>query len=181
MLTVECKVQIDWIEDGSVDEIIQEMIVEEAVSKVSKSIQGQVDKMAVEILDQRVNAMIDDIWANFIEKRVNLTDKYGDVVESHNSIKDMLKARLDGFINQQVDSSGNPVPVGKCGYNTKRRIDYMIDVVAKNHTDIFMKGVQQDFDMKLKAMLDAKMKSAVSSSLLKNIDVGKLLDGAIAG
>lgn len=177
-MIIECKIELDWIGDGSVDEKIQARIVKAAVDQVGASIAKRVDDLAVEILDTRVNAMIDDIWANFIDKRVNLTDKYGDTVESYDSVKDMLKARLDGFLNQQVDKDGKVIPVGKCGYNTTNRINWMMENIVNKHTESFMKQVQVDLYSKLKATLDKSLKETISASMLKTVDVSSLINAA---
>ena len=177
-MIIECKVELDWIEDESVDEMIQAKIVKEAVSQVGASITKKVDEMAIEILNTRVNAMIDDIWANFMEKRVNLTDKYGDTVESHDTIKDMLKSRLDDFINQQVDENGKPLVGGRCGYNTMRQIDWLIKKMIVDHTGKFMQTVQRDFDMQLKETLNKALKDTITSSMLKNVDISSLISAA---
>ena len=182
MMTVDCKINIDWIEDGSIDEVIQDKIVAEAVASIKTAIAAKVDGLAVDILNTRVNTMLDEIWANFMEKRVNITDKYGDPIESHESIKDMLKAKLDDFINQRVDAEGKVYPPSsKCPYNSKPRIEYMMDKLVASHTKTFIDGVQRDFDMRLKETLDKGLKSAISSSMLKQVDVGSLLKQATGG
>lgn len=175
MMTVKCEISLDWIEDGSIDEIIQDRIITETVAAVKISIQKQIDSMAVDILNTRVNAMLDQIWIDFIEKRVNLTDKYGDVVETHDSIKDMLKARLDNFINQRVDKDGKPFTGNSCGYNSKPKIEWLLEDISKKHTDNFIKQIQQDFELKLKQQFNAALKDKISESMLKTVNVAQLL------
>lgn len=175
MMIVDCKVELDWIEDGSIDDVVRQAIIDTAIEKIGASISEKVDSMAVEILNTRVNSMIDDIWENFMEKRVNITDKYGDPVESHESIKDMLKSRLDGFVNQRVDREGKPLPSGKCGYNDAPRLEWLMGEVLRKHTEPFMKSVQQDFELRMKAALNDGLKKSLSESMLKNVDVAAIM------
>lgn len=176
MMTVECKINIDWIEDGSIDEIIQERIVDEAVASIRTAIASKVDVLAVDILNTRVNTMLDEIWENFMEKRVNITDKYGDPIESHESIKDMLKAKLDDFINQKVDSNGQAYPPSKsCPHGAKPRLDHLMAVAINEHTKTFVNQVQRDFDIRLKETLNATLKESISSSMLKAVNIGEIL------
>ena len=176
-MQIECKINVDWIEEDDVDKVIQNKIIAATVETIKKEIAAKVDLLSVSILETRVNGMIDEVWENFMEKRVNITDKYGDTIESHESIKDMLKARLDDFINQRVDSEGKTYASNSknCPYNAKPRLDYLLEKALKLHTEPFIKQVQNDFDLKLKATLDAKLKSAISASMLQNINIDKML------
>lgn len=175
-MIIDIKVDIDWLrEDGSIDDTIREAVVSGVINTVKKDVAAQIETRAAEEINQRVDVLIDSLWTDFMEKRVTITDKYGDPVESHDTIKDMLKARLDRFLNERVDSSGKVVKTTPCPYNAKPKLDWLIDSRIEAYTKDFVQKTQADFDVRLKGALNEKLKASLSASMLKNIDLGKLI------
>jgi len=179
-MIIETKIEVDWLEeDGSIDDAIRESIVAGVIRTVQKDISAKIEARVTEEITNRVDALTDSLWKDFMEKRVTITDKYGDPVESHDSIKDMLKAKLDHFLNQRVDRDGKPYPNNKeCPYGSKPRVEWLMDWRINEHTTNFVKTVQNDFDIRLKSALNEKLKASLSASMLKNIDLNKAISAA---
>ena len=172
----QVEVDVDWLEEGgSIDGAIQEEIILKVVESVRKNISDKIMEHATASIMTKVDVMVEELWSDFMEKRVKITDKYGDTIEHHDSIKSMLKTKLDTFLDSKVTSDGKPVKSGECGYNTRPRIEWLLDSRITEHTKKFVDNVQKDFDLRLKTALSDKLQSSLAASMLKNVDIGKAL------
>lgn len=175
-MKISVDLNLDWIEEGgSVDETVKEMIIDKVVQDTRKNISDKIMEQATESIMVKVDALVEELWSDFMDKRVKITDKYGDPIEHHDSIKSMLKTKLDTFLDSKVTANGTPVKPGECGYNTRPRIEWLLDSRIAEHTKGFVDKVQKDFDAKLKVALNAKLQESMASAMLKNIDMSKIL------
>ena len=173
-------VEMDWLaydEEGDSgvepDQLVKDAIIKGVMEKISGKLLDEVRSQATEQVKVRVNETITNMLENFLDQPVVITDRYGDVKERHESVKEMMKDQFDKFMEAPVDDSGNPTR--GCGYNEKSRLNWLLTTHVNAKAAQFMKDVVALVDDKLKKQLDAELKARVSDALVKKLDIGSVV------
>ena len=158
-------------------EHIENRIIETISEKVTKQIFNDVYIDASSKMAVKIDSFIDEALATFTDRQISVTDKWGDVVEKYENLKEMLQERFDQFMTGAVDSNGKPAKKG-CSYGDKdTRIKYLVNEAASASINKFTKGIASTVDSQIKSMLKKSLQDELSDTVFKSIDVKKLLRG----
>lgn len=177
-------VEIDYIdEEGNLDQELYDRIVDSVVDKVSKNVTEKIQKSAEDkvdmqtakmenIISDRLNSLMDE----FFETPRKTYDRYGDVIKTDITVKDMLKKACDDFMYEKVDTSGKPASLSSWGPNMTR-IEYMIkkavsgdmETAIKNATDEITKKIKEKVSNEVKMQMGEKLSAFVGlDSIINN-------------
>ena len=120
--------------------------------KVSKRVSSKVDGWIMEQLH------------SFCDRRIEITDKWGDTKEHHESVIDMFKAKFDSFFNASVDEKGKTLTT--CAYGKRKtRIDHMLDKKAEE----YLASITKDMDYRIKNAIDKATKAKIEEKIKKHV------------
>ncbi len=177
-MKLNVSVEMNWLsydEDGqggtSPDEIVKDAIIKGVMEKISAQIIHEVKASVGNLAIERTNNTITSMLENFLEQPVIITDKYGEVKERHESVKEMMKQEFDNFLNQKVDpKTGNPT--NACSYGESyTRLSWLLNKHVTEKAKAFMDKVTAEVDATLKKHLDAEAKSRVSKLIADRLDI----------
>ena len=89
-------------------------------------------------IDQTINQFLDE----FMDRNIIETDKYGDEVNRHENVKELLKTKFDEFMTEEVDSKG--APTKGCAYNRQIRAEYLIETEVVSHLKKYHSDVERE-------------------------------------
>ena len=176
-MKLNVSVEMDWLaydEEGdtgvSPDQFVKDAIVKGVMERISGQIIQEVQAAASKLAIERINDTITNMLANFLDQPVVITDKYGDVKERHESVREMMKQEFDGFLTQKVDKNGSPTT--SCSYgDSYTRLTWLTDKRIHEQASAFMKKVGEEVDATLKKHLDAEAKARVSKIIMDKLDI----------
>ena len=168
----------DWnCEDDNLKDFIEKNIINAVSDKVTKQIFNDVYINASCKITDQVDVFINKVLAEFLDRRITVTDKWGNKVEEHENVTELLQKKFDDFMTGAVDRDGKPVKKG-CSYRGQdSRIVYMIDKAAKHQIDKFINNITGTVDNRINALLRKSLQEELSDTMFKHIDVKKLLRG----
>lgn len=167
-MKLNVSVELDWLacdEEGDCgvnpDKLVKDAIIKGVMERISNQLIMEVKSAASTLVMEKVNDTITSMLDNFLDQPVIITDKYGDVKERHDNVRDMMKQEFDEFLTKRVDKDGKPTD--SCSYgDTYTRLSYLTDKRIKEQAADFMKKVVSEVDAALKKSLDAEAKERVS-------------------
>jgi hypothetical protein len=167
------EVELDWIsEEGDIDKEIQTAIVSKVVSSVSEDIKKTVQKEASAIITPKVTELVEKTYEELISGEVTLTDKWGDKKKTYSSIKELIKASWDSYLDEMVDAQGRTTR----GYGeTKKRVDTLIYDQLEKFSKEWTKKVLVEITDNIKATLSNDLKAALGERILDVIDLKQLI------
>lgn len=128
MAKINISLDLDWIgEDSTLDETIKAEIVNRITDQISDTIINELKESAESQLKNAISQRLNEYMEKIFSEPRTITDKWGEVVKENVSIKDQLVEMLDKFMDQQVDSNGNPT-----SYGGKSRIYYIVEKTYTN-------------------------------------------------
>jgi len=164
-MKINVEINLDYISDsGDLDKHIQENIIE----RVSEVFKQSVNESVSRKIEHRISVLTDK-WImeqlhEFCDKEIRITDKWGDTVENHMSVKDMFKSKFDEFFNASVDDKGNTLK--SCSYGTRlKRVDKMLDDLANKH----LKEVYSKMDRAISSFITSKMKEETEREIKEQV------------
>ena len=178
-MKLNVEVEIDWIEeDGDIDSVVKS----EIINQVTRSIKAQVlDKMKNKIedriagiVDKSVEKQSNKLVQGFINKKFNITDRYGDVIESNVTLKHRIKKNLEEYWGNLVNSNGKT----KDGYDRgpyKKRVEWYIDNQIKEHAKDFATTLTTDTENKIKQSMKKNLAETIGAKLVGELGLDKLL------
>lgn len=132
MAKFNISVELDYFEeDGSLDDELKSEIVSKIVSEVAGSITKSLETEAnrllnakMKSLDEEISQKLNDLMQAFFNTPKDITDSWGDVVESGVTVTQKLKKACDEFMYQPVDENGKVTQSNWARYKT--RVDYIV-------------------------------------------------------
>lgn len=132
MAKFNVSVELDYFEeDGSLDDELKSEIVSKIVSEVAGSITKSLETEAnrllnakMEALDEEISQKLNDLMQEFFNTPRDITDSWGDIVESGVTVTQKLKKACDEFMHQPVDENGKATKSSWAKYKT--RVDYIV-------------------------------------------------------
>lgn len=147
----------DNVEVESVGKTLKEKIKAEAMDKLSEyvlksykeQLKNDLEPTYNEILENTKNEL-KEISKDFINKKVVVTDRWGDIVESNISIKDLIIQRLDKIFDIKNKDSEFMEEIDKIyNYELKKKIENVIYEIKKELT----KKIETETAEKVRAAL----------------------------
>jgi hypothetical protein len=170
MMKVKCDVEINWIEDNTIDEVVQHKLTQEIIKKISPQIKNQLFMDTADRIDKTITSILED----FLTREVVVTDKWGDVKERHESVNELLKEKFDKFLSEPVDKNGKPSK--GCSINDHNRIEYLLTKKMESLIDTKVNKFSDNLVYKVNKQIEAKLnesvKRKISETLLKKVNFG---------
>lgn len=142
-------VELDWIDDGhNLDKEIKDDVIQRITETVSKKLIEEKTTQLQEEIARRVDDIVDQTYEQFLDNPVQQFDRYGDPTNKFDSVKDMLKYKLDNYMSQKVSGRTGKVDDYRSNNDTTR-LEYM---VGKQLGEVFDKKVKE-----VRAMVHKKL------------------------
>lgn len=152
-------VELDWVdEDGGIDAVVKEEIINNIANRFSDNLNNEILKTAERKVSEQINKSIDkkvnEITEELLTRKFDLLDNYGDVVEKQTSVIDILKSRLDNFLDEKVDKDGNSHTYSanqtRLNYIINKNIDYTMQRKIEDAAKQVKTGLEKYMDETLK-------------------------------
>ena len=176
-MKLNVSVEMDWLaydEEGdagvSPDQLVKDAIIRGVMDRISNQLIDEVRSAASKLAMERINETITSMLENFLDQPVVITDRYGDVRERHESVREMMKQEFDNFLSQKVDKDGKPTT--SCSYgDSYTRLTWLTDKRIAEAAKTFMKQVGDQVEATLKKEMDAEAKARVSKLIMDKLDI----------
>jgi len=174
-MIIRPEITLDFVtEDGSLDEAIQEQIINAIVAQLADRLYGTVQEQLSQQVGARLNERIDELLDDFMNQPVIQTDRWGDRQAEYESVREMLKTQFDAFMTQPVDRDGKPIGHG-CGHSTQTRVDWLVNKDIVRLFSTLQESMYRQFEAEIQKTKNAAAKEALSKTILKEIGVDKIL------
>lgn len=169
-------VELDWIdENGGIDDIVKTEIISAITDKLSNEITEEIIKKAQKTISEKVLSSIDtkvnEITEQLLNKRFDVTDQWGDVKKSNTSVIELLKGRLDDFLNEKVDKDGRVT-----SYNGVKRIDWVISKNIDCNLQATVNNAAAEVKKGLEKYIDTTLKAQIGEKVAKIIGLDKIVN-----
>ncbi len=174
-------VEIDYIdEDGNLDDVVCEQIVNAVVSKVSDTVTGQIQERAQNIFKERLQTMeasisdkLNKMMEEFFSTPKDVTDRWGDIKRRGVTVKQLLNEACDKFMEQPLNEHGEPAS----GYNVKynSRVDYIVAKSINHDMEYAIKRAVGDVTDNLKKKISNEITKQMGEKLAGVVGLDDLL------
>lgn len=166
-MKIEC--EIEWVpEDSNLDEEIKSKILSKATEKVKDTIYKDLEKRASDALAGHIDDLMAKLTDRFMNREIVVTDKWGDQVETHESVNDLLKSKFDSFTQIHVDSKGNPVSRSCSVYGKQTtRVEYLIDTQLNKLVEGLMTTVERGIKEAVNKIKEEATATAIAAVVKK--------------
>ena len=178
-------VDIDYVdEDGNLDEVLYDKIVSSVVSKVSDkvvekmtaSVKEKIDEESLKV-SEKISEKLNEYMKEFFESPRDIYDKWGDLVKSNTSVREMLKNACDNFMNAMVDDSGKPTTSSSWGKQIYSRAEYMVRKVVNVDMERTIEKATEEISKKIKEKIATEVKTQLGERLGAIVGVDELIKG----
>lgn len=178
-------VEINYLdEDGNLDDVICEQIVNSVVSRVSATVTKRIEDQAQQLFNDRLqtmeasvsdklNAMMDE----FFSTPKDITDRYGDVERKGVTVKQLLKEACDNFMEQPLDRQGKPVKKGSYAAEYESRVDYIVARSIDHNMEWSINHAVEQVTNNLKEKISNEIKRQIGEKLAGVVELDKMLKG----
>lgn len=171
----DISVEIDWLGDEAIDEVIQNKIIESVVERVSKQVMNKVSLEASKTIESRVDDLVTKTFTDFLEKGVTVTDQWGDKIKEDIKILDLIKQKADKWLTEPVDREGRP-DRNSWGGGTYKRIDWFIDQRLDKETKRMSDEIVKKVNDTIKKHINDSVKDAIGEKLVKEIGLENIIN-----
>lgn len=175
MAKFNIELEIGWLDEGeNLDEVIKEQLISEISNRVTSKIENEIEINAIQQVTSKITESIDEkvnsITEKLMNKNITIHDKWGDVVKKDVNIMDMFKEKMDNFLTEKVNDSGETT-----GYNrNKTRLEYIINKNISYDMERKVQYAAEEVGKKLKAYVDTKLKQEIGEEVAKVIGLDKI-------
>ena len=168
------EIDLEWIGDQGLDGEVQDKLVNEIVNSLQDGIVKQLKNEVVSTLNGKIDGFIDDTLKTFMDRVIVVTDKWGNEQDRFESVNELLEAKFDNFLTQQVDGYGKAIE-GCRTSGDNSRIAFMLDKRIQDKAESLTKSIALEVDKKIKVTLEKAVREKLSSTLLGKIDVDGII------
>lgn len=138
--------------------------------RISESLEGLVAKLESK-LDEKVN----EVTENLLNRNITIYDKWGDKVKENVNIMDMFKQKMDNFLTEKVNSSGEAK-----GYDRNQtRIDYLVNKNIGYSMERKVSEAAREVSKKIEEYVNRTLKEQIGEEVSKVIGLDKITKGII--
>lgn len=172
------EIELDWIdEESNFDESVKQQVIDSIVRKIEGKINADIEKKVNSIIDEgvvnRVNNLTEKLFNDFLNRSVNITDRYGDIIKSYDSVESLIKQRFDNFMTQTVDDKGR---THNGAYGVKHeRIVYIVDKQLKEFANEFTTNAVSKVSEEIKTHVQNGLTEKLGKELMTVLKVDKML------
>ena len=168
-------VDFDFSEGADLDGLIKQEIISRIVgnfsTKFTKEITQEAQAKISEIINNTIDLQVNQITEGLLNKRFDLCDRYGDVKKKDTSVMDLLKERLDTFLEDKVDRSGRTG-----GYDSQiKRIDYLVQQNIEKPMQDKIDQTVKNIRVSLEKHMETTIKTQIGEQIAKSIGLDKIV------
>ena len=170
-MKINIEFDVDYIEGKVEDKII---------NKIAAAVEGKIKDSTVNqiviTMHEQINGWITQTLNEFIDRPINLTDRYGEIIEKYACVKDLLKSKFDAFMSESVDEQGRSVKQGCYGPKASR-LHWMVGEAINAHSKKTYANAKKEMEVQIKRKFDDFEKKLVQDSIdaiIKNLDLDKI-------
>lgn len=172
MAKFNIEVELDWINDDTVDSSIKHAIVSKVVETVVAKVISEVKQEVSGVIVEKLTTKVDATYEELMSQPIVVTDRWGEEKEAFSSLESAIKKRVDHYFTEQVDSSGK---ASQYGNKVGTRLQWLIDNRVTKETDKKIKEAIKEVDDKIKDTLDTKFKEHISNKLTDFVEFDQFL------
>lgn len=176
------EVELDWMEENSIDEVMQQKIISGIQDKLTKDITARMEKQLSDIITNRVKAIADAMLQDVTKKQLSemqipiKEDSWSSSVE-YTSLSKFIGKRFERFMNERrLDDRGNKAEYSRDakytmaeyllhGYLEKELLGKVTKTIEKARTDA-EKTVVKTLEENLRAQLSADIINRLNIPML---------------
>ena len=168
-MIIEMKIDVPFLDDnGKLDDLIKTEVVDRIVASIKDALNPVIRKEAVSRIHKLTDRWIMEQIEVFCDRQVNITDKWGDVTETHQSVNDLLKVKFDDYLNGAVDKDGNALK--GCPTGTKNtRFEFVLEQKARQHTDKLFVEINRSLGRILPMALKEKQTELIKNKVVEEL------------
>lgn len=177
MAKFNIEVNLEWLgEDGDIDSILKESIVNSIVDKISgtavKDIEDKVNTLVDSAVNKAVGDKLNETLEDFLHKPRNITDRWGEITRRNTSVMELLKSQFDDYLEGKVDRDGRPYT----GYSdSKKRIDYILEKTIDGPMKKSVETAAGEIKKKLQEYIDTTLKAQIGDNVAKIIGLDSIV------
>jgi triphosphoribosyl-dephospho-CoA synthetase len=165
------EVDIDYLsEDGSIDGQIQDLVAQKIVDQISEKSTNNLTRKAETLINDRATVLVDGVFSEIMNKEINITDNWGNVQKSYSNTAEMIKARFDKFLLENVDNEGR-----SSSYGGQTRLDLIISKQLNKIATEFTQKAVKEVTEKIRSVLSDDLKLALGDRLINMMEIDKIL------
>lgn len=147
---------------------IESQQIKNIEKRISESLEGLVAKLESK-LDEKVNEVTEDL----LNRNITIYDKWGDKVKENVNIMDMFKQKMDNFLTEKVNSSGESK-----GYDRNQtRIDYLVNKNIGYSMERKVSEAAREVSKKIEEYVNKTLKEQIGEEVSKVIGLDKITKG----
>lgn len=164
-MKLNVEIEIDWLdEEYNLDDTIKQDIIASLTRTIKSGMKDNIKRKVNSRVSVKVDEWIMEQLHLFCDRRIEITDKWGDTKEHHESVTEMFKSKFDNFFNASVNKDGKSLK--SCSYGDRTtRIDHMLEKKAKEHLVLITK----DMDYRIKKSIDKATKEKIEEKIKKHV------------
>jgi|GEM_PF-2751893 len=163
------QVDLDWIENESIDEVIKEELVTELSKKINKNIKENLINEALERIDKQLGEQLNQLLTEILNQNITVTDEWGNTTNK-GTLKELVKKKVENIMSERLDDYGNPVR-----YGGTTRLDWILNSFVKREIENLTKELKKEIDTKVKTYITEGLKDQIVKTVLGNLNLGQLI------
>jgi len=174
-MKMNVEIEIDYIdEDGNLDDSIKTEIIEKLSKQIQEKVKNEVSETITTAAQKTAQEACETMLDDFINKTFNVTNQWGDEIQTNVSIREIIKRKFEEYWKELVDSrGGSKERFGSGPY--QERVKWLIDKEIEVHSKEFAKTLTNDTENKIKAKMTKSLRDSLGSKLMTELSFDKLL------
>ncbi|ETK29800.1 hypothetical protein [Paenibacillus larvae] len=170
----DISVNIDWLEDESLDEVVKGQIINGVVERISEQTIKSVKEDAEKRVIAKIEELITQTYQSFLNKGVTITDKWGDALREDIKVYDLIKEKCDKWLTEMVNDQGKPSSshYSNCWSRMEWIVNKQIHHESKRMSDDLVKRVNTE----IKKYINDAVKDSIGEKLVKEIGIEELIN-----
>jgi len=160
-------VEVDEIFDVDGDEIekiVEERLVRVISDKILKKLSDNTINQMIMNMQEQIDKRLHGILEGFIDRPIDITDKWGEIIERHENVSDLLKNSFDIYMSQAVDKDGRALK-GCAISKDSNRLFYILDERIRKTVDPIAVEVARTADRKITNRFNDTLRREISDKL----------------
>lgn len=168
----DISVNIDWLENESLDEVVRNQIIDGVVERISEQTIKSVKEDAEKRVIAKIEELITQTYQSFLNKGVTITDEWGDLLKENVKVYDLIKEKCDKWLTEKVDDRGEP-----SGYSQKwTRMEWLINKQLKDQSKRMSDDLVKKVGTEIKKYINDAVKESIGEKLVKEIGIEELIN-----
>jgi len=168
---MKVEVEFEWM-DGNVDGQVLTKLAKMISHEIGSEAKAQVQQKALDQMEASIDVRTQAIVDEMMNDEIVITDQYGKPKYQDEciTVKDVIKKRVDAFVNANKDERGN------CLRQGLTRIENMIDQKVESHLKKFVQQVVNGITNKYSEQVRQSLSDTLAKQLLDTKGLTDLIE-----